>query len=145
MSQERPQNNANRERLREEAPTAPQVLDIEGPSFLPPPGEGNPFALTPNHYCYHPAHPSSGTIHDTPTPDAFDSTTRSAHPTGGASHHTLSSDSADSLMAQLRQVNRRLDEVQKEFVKSKEALGESSMGGSPFALEIQDKPIPPSF
>ncbi|RRT47665.1 hypothetical protein B296_00053590 [Ensete ventricosum] len=42
-------------------------------------------------------------------------------------------------------MNRRLDEVQKEFIKSKEELGESSKGGSPFAPDIQDKPIPTSF
>ncbi|RZR95819.1 hypothetical protein BHM03_00024709 [Ensete ventricosum] len=199
MSQERPQNNANRERLREEAPTAPQVLDIEGPSFLPPPGEGNPFALTPNHNCRlfnypiqdspphaiiphipqvaqstTPQHSTHLTVQpDLPTPREeppivrpdieglrFPPEVRSGTPRATTSHSasdtrvptpnvpepdTLSSDSTDSLMAQLRQVNRRLDEVQKEFVKSKEALGESSKGGSPFAPEIQDKPIPPSF
>ncbi|RRT78139.1 hypothetical protein B296_00006519 [Ensete ventricosum] len=42
-------------------------------------------------------------------------------------------------------VNQRLDEVQKEFVKSKEELGESSKGGSPFAPKIQDKPVPTHF
>ncbi|RRT81363.1 hypothetical protein B296_00005203 [Ensete ventricosum] len=51
----------------------------------------------------------------------------------------------DSLRAQLRQVNPRLDEVQKEFVKSNEELRESSKGGSPFAPEIQDKPILTNF
>ncbi|RWW05983.1 hypothetical protein GW17_00030716 [Ensete ventricosum] len=43
--------------------------------------------------------------------------------------YTLSSDLVDSLKALLRHVNRRLDKVQKEFVKSEE-LGESSKGGS---------------
>ncbi|RZS20052.1 hypothetical protein BHM03_00052551 [Ensete ventricosum] len=42
-------------------------------------------------------------------------------------------------------MNRRLDEVQKEFIKTKEELEESSKGGSPFAPDIQDKPIPTSF
>ncbi|RWW87045.1 hypothetical protein BHE74_00004140 [Ensete ventricosum] len=46
---------------------------------------------------------------------------------------------------QLRQVNQRLDEVQREFVKSKEEVGETSKGGSPFVPEIQDKPVPPRF
>ncbi|RZR93357.1 hypothetical protein BHM03_00021852 [Ensete ventricosum] len=49
---------------------------------------------------------------------------------------TLSSDSTNSLKAQLRQVNRRLDDVQKEFTKSKEEMGESSKGGSLFTPEI---------
>ncbi|RWV94521.1 hypothetical protein GW17_00042933 [Ensete ventricosum] len=52
---------------------------------------------------------------------------------------TLSSNSADLLRAQLRQVNQRLDEVQNEFIKSKDELRESSKGGSLFALEIQDE------
>ncbi|RWW67870.1 hypothetical protein BHE74_00024662, partial [Ensete ventricosum] len=58
---------------------------------------------------------------------------------------TLSSDSTDSLKAQLCQVNRRLDVVQKEFTESMEELGKSSMGGSPFTPEVQDKPIPANF
>ncbi|RZR74601.1 hypothetical protein BHM03_00039224 [Ensete ventricosum] len=37
---------------------------------------------------------------------------------------------------QLCQVNQRLDEVQWEFVNSKEEVGESSKGGSPFFPEI---------
>ncbi|RRT81511.1 hypothetical protein B296_00011112 [Ensete ventricosum] len=49
---------------------------------------------------------------------------------------TFSSDSADLLRAQLRRVNQRLDKVQKEFVKSKEELRESSKDGSPFVPEI---------
>ncbi|RRT47532.1 hypothetical protein B296_00021609 [Ensete ventricosum] len=50
--------------------------------------------------------------------------------------NTLSSDSTNSLKAQLHQVNRRLDDVQKEFTKSKEEMGESSKGGSLFTPEI---------
>ncbi|RRT57085.1 hypothetical protein B296_00015866 [Ensete ventricosum] len=49
------------------------------------------------------------------------------------------------LSGELRQVNQRLEEVQKEFVKSKERLGERSKGGSPFTPKIQDKPIPINF
>ncbi|RWW17499.1 hypothetical protein GW17_00018565 [Ensete ventricosum] len=54
---------------------------------------------------------------------------------------TLSSDSTDSFW----RVNQRLDEVQKEVTKSKEEASESSKRGSPFAPDIQDKPIPTSF
>ncbi|RWW67072.1 hypothetical protein BHE74_00025509 [Ensete ventricosum] len=57
----------------------------------------------------------------------------------------LSSDTTDSLRAQLRQVNQRLDEVQKEFVKAKEELEKSSKDSSPFVPEIQDKLIPTNF
>ncbi|RWW74241.1 hypothetical protein BHE74_00017822 [Ensete ventricosum] len=39
---------------------------------------------------------------------------------------TLSSDTADSLREQVRQVHQRLDEVQKEVLKSRGEIGESS-------------------
>ncbi|RRT64455.1 hypothetical protein B296_00013167, partial [Ensete ventricosum] len=58
---------------------------------------------------------------------------------------TLSLDSTDWLRVQLRCVNKRLDEVQKEVTKSKEEAGENSKHRSPFAPEIQDKLIPTSF
>ncbi|RRT66408.1 hypothetical protein B296_00002602 [Ensete ventricosum] len=38
-------------------------------------------------------------------------------------------------------VNQRLDEVRREFIKSKEEVGESSKGRSSFVLEIQDEPV----
>ncbi|RWW15300.1 hypothetical protein GW17_00020868 [Ensete ventricosum] len=50
MLQERPYNNMNRECLGEEVVATPQALDIGGPSFFPLLREGNPSALTPNHY-----------------------------------------------------------------------------------------------
>ncbi|RZR95760.1 hypothetical protein BHM03_00024636 [Ensete ventricosum] len=59
--------------------------------------------------------------------------------------NTLSSDSADSLREQVRQVHQRLDEVQKEVLKSNGEFGESSKGGSPFTPEIQDKPLLTNF
>ncbi|RZS14400.1 hypothetical protein BHM03_00046072 [Ensete ventricosum] len=58
---------------------------------------------------------------------------------------TLSSDSTDSLREQVRQVHQRLDEVQKEVLKSKGEFGESLKGGSPFTPEIQDEPLPANF
>ncbi|RRT59204.1 hypothetical protein B296_00014442 [Ensete ventricosum] len=42
-------------------------------------------------------------------------------------------------------MNQRIDEVQNEFIRSKEELGESSVGRSPFAPEIQDKSVPQNF
>ncbi|RRT77790.1 hypothetical protein B296_00024677 [Ensete ventricosum] len=50
-----------------------------------------------------------------------------------------------SVLALLSSISVRLDEVQRDFVKSKEEVRETSKGGSPFVLKIQDKPIPPSF
>ncbi|RWW29225.1 hypothetical protein GW17_00006275 [Ensete ventricosum] len=49
------------------------------------------------------------------------------------------------LTHQLRRVNERLDEVQKEVTKSKEEAAESSKHKSPFAPEIRDKPVPANF
>ncbi|RWW53182.1 hypothetical protein BHE74_00040350 [Ensete ventricosum] len=57
----------------------------------------------------------------------------------------VSSDSTNSMREQLRQVNQRIDEVQRDFVRSKEKVGETTKGGSPFAPKILDKPIPSSF
>ncbi|RRT45599.1 hypothetical protein B296_00020383 [Ensete ventricosum] len=58
---------------------------------------------------------------------------------------TLSTDTADSLREQVRRVHQRLDEVQKEVLKSREEVGESSKGGSPFTPEMQAKPLPATF
>ncbi|KAJ8485745.1 hypothetical protein OPV22_018230 [Ensete ventricosum] len=58
---------------------------------------------------------------------------------------TLSTDSTDSLREQVRRVHQRLDEVQKEVLRSKDETGESSKGGSPFSPEIQSKPLPTTF
>ncbi|RZS08369.1 hypothetical protein BHM03_00039339 [Ensete ventricosum] len=57
----------------------------------------------------------------------------------------VSSDSTNSVREQLRQVNQRLNEVQRDFVRSKEEVGETTKGESSFAPEILDKPIPSSF
>ncbi|RRT37002.1 hypothetical protein B296_00047522, partial [Ensete ventricosum] len=58
---------------------------------------------------------------------------------------TLSSDSTNSFRMQLRRVNKRLDEVQKEVTKSKDEVGENPKHKSSFAPEIQDKPVPTNF
>ncbi|RRT75104.1 hypothetical protein B296_00011140 [Ensete ventricosum] len=57
----------------------------------------------------------------------------------------VSSDSTNSVREQFRQVNQRIDEVQRDFVRSKEEVGETTKGGSPFAPQILDKPIPSNF
>ncbi|RZR84781.1 hypothetical protein BHM03_00011661 [Ensete ventricosum] len=58
---------------------------------------------------------------------------------------TLSSDTTDSLREQVRQVHQWLDEVQKEVLKSRGEIGESSKGDSLFTPEIQGKPLPTTF
>ncbi|RRT45462.1 hypothetical protein B296_00029969 [Ensete ventricosum] len=58
---------------------------------------------------------------------------------------TLSFDTVDSLREQVRQVHQRLDDVQKEVLKSRGEIGESSKGGSPFTPKIQGKPLSAMF
>ncbi|RZR89895.1 hypothetical protein BHM03_00017706, partial [Ensete ventricosum] len=58
---------------------------------------------------------------------------------------TLLTDTVDSLREQVRRVHQRLDEVQKEVLKSKGEVGESSKGGSSFTPKIQAKPLPATF
>ncbi|RZS15528.1 hypothetical protein BHM03_00047369, partial [Ensete ventricosum] len=63
----------------------------------------------------------------------------------GADFDTLSSDTADSPREQVCRVHQRLDEVQKEVLKSRGEVGEISKGGSPFTPEVQAKPLPATF
>ncbi|RZS13119.1 hypothetical protein BHM03_00044649 [Ensete ventricosum] len=75
---------------------------------------------------------------------------KSAAPHLGIEHphqdqDTLSSDSTNSFQVQLRRINERLNEVQKEVTKSKEEAAESSKHKSPFAPEIREKPVPANF
>ncbi|RRT55635.1 hypothetical protein B296_00024562 [Ensete ventricosum] len=63
----------------------------------------------------------------------------------GPDFDTLSSDTVDSLREQVCQVHQRLDEVQKEVLKSRGEIGESSKGGSSFTPEIQGKPLLANF
>ncbi|RZS28722.1 hypothetical protein BHM03_00062348 [Ensete ventricosum] len=81
-----------------------------------------------------------------PTPAPARSQSRSCDPVqSGPNFDSLSSDTANSLREQVCQVHKRLDEVQKEVLKSREEIGESSKGGSPFAPDIQGKPLPATF
>ncbi|RWW41159.1 hypothetical protein BHE74_00053370, partial [Ensete ventricosum] len=57
----------------------------------------------------------------------------------------VSSNLTNLVREQLRQVNQRIDEVQRDFVRSKEEVGETTKGRSSFTPEILDKPIPSSF
>ncbi|RWW46460.1 hypothetical protein BHE74_00047613, partial [Ensete ventricosum] len=60
----------------------------------------------------------------------------------GPDFDALSSDTVDSLREQVCQVHHRLDEVQKEVLKSRGEIEESSKDGSSFTPEIQGKPLP---
>ncbi|RWV95822.1 hypothetical protein GW17_00041511, partial [Ensete ventricosum] len=63
----------------------------------------------------------------------------------GPNFNSLSSDTTNFLREQVHQVNQRLDEVQKEVLKSRGEIRESSKGGFPFTPEIQGKPLPATF
>ncbi|RWW18651.1 hypothetical protein GW17_00017354, partial [Ensete ventricosum] len=81
-----------------------------------------------------------------PTPTSARSQSRSYNPAlTELDLDTLSTDTTESLREQVRRVHQRLDEVQKEVLKSREEVGESSKGGSPFTPEIQSKPLPTTF
>ncbi|RZS23000.1 hypothetical protein BHM03_00055842, partial [Ensete ventricosum] len=109
-----------------ESPTAPNggiPPDVEAPP--PRVAEALPASPTPT-----PARSQSRSYNPAPTELDLD---------------TLSTDSTDSLREQVRRVHQRLDEVQKEVLRSREETGESSKGGSPFTPEIQSKPLPATF
>ncbi|RZS00883.1 hypothetical protein BHM03_00030680, partial [Ensete ventricosum] len=104
-----------------ESPMAPDrgiPLDVEAPQ--PRVAEVRPASPTPT-----PARSQSCSYNPAPTELDLD---------------TLSTYSTDSLREQVRRVHQRLDEVQKEVLGSREEIGESSKGGSPFTPEIQSKP-----
>ncbi|RRT72062.1 hypothetical protein B296_00032405, partial [Ensete ventricosum] len=81
-----------------------------------------------------------------PTPTPARSQSRSYNPAQTELDlDTLSTDTTNSLREQVRRVHQRLDELQKEVLKLREEVGESSKGGSPFAPEIQSKSLPTTF
>ncbi|RWV92276.1 hypothetical protein GW17_00045369 [Ensete ventricosum] len=109
-----------------ESPAAPNrgiPPDIEAPQ--PQVVEARPASPTPT-----PARSQSRSYNPVPTELDLD---------------TLSIDAADSLREQVRRVHQRLDEVQKEVLKSREEVGESSKDGFTFTPEIQSKPLSATF
>ncbi|RWV94825.1 hypothetical protein GW17_00042601 [Ensete ventricosum] len=173
MSQERSSNTLNLEHPGGSTHITSPTLQTRGPSSTLPTKEVNGSAPTPNRYwrlfndpgfsppkvnprqpvvmtkaflgLAYQCSPTEVTLENPSTPVVC-STNHSRDIAHMAPKlDTLSSDSTDSIRKQLRQVNQRLDEVQKEFIKSKEELGETSKGRSPFVSEIHDKPIPTNF
>ncbi|XP_065023240.1 uncharacterized protein LOC135649068 [Musa acuminata AAA Group] len=67
------------------------------------------------------------------------------NPSGRPEPEVLSQESTDPLRAQLCFLSQWLDELEKEFGNSEGELGVDTYRGSPFALEIQDHPVPPNF
>ncbi|RZS25079.1 hypothetical protein BHM03_00058231, partial [Ensete ventricosum] len=109
-----------------ESPMAPDrgiPPDVEAPQ--PRVAEVRPASSTPT-----PARSQSRSYNPAPTEPDLDA---------------LLTDSTDSLREQVNRVHQRLDEVQKEVLRSREEIGESSKGGSPFTPEIQSKPLSATF
>ncbi|RWW22800.1 hypothetical protein GW17_00012980 [Ensete ventricosum] len=109
-----------------ESPAAPNrgiLPDVEPPQ--PQVAEARAASLTPT-----PARSQSRSYNPVPIDPDLD---------------TLSTDTADSLREQVRRIHQRLDEIQKEVLKSRGEVGESTKGGSPFTPEIQAKPLPATF
>ncbi|RWW22829.1 hypothetical protein GW17_00012951 [Ensete ventricosum] len=152
MSQERSLSKANAEHLREPnpLPQAKQVIAsaptsnhywrmLTNPRFSPPVVNLGPPVVTTEAFLEGPQRPTAEVRLDSPTTIPVRSWCRSQDSAQASPDlDTLSSDFTDSLRKQVRQVHQRLDEVQKEFFKSKEEFGESPKGGSPFTPEIQD-------
>ncbi|RZR95736.1 hypothetical protein BHM03_00024609 [Ensete ventricosum] len=105
------------------APNRETPPDVEAPQ--PQVAEARPASPTPT-----PARSQSSSNNPVPTEPDFD---------------TLSTDTIDSLREQVRRVHQQLDKVQKEVLKSREEVGESSKSDSPFTPEIQAKPLPATF
>ncbi|RZS27718.1 hypothetical protein BHM03_00061240 [Ensete ventricosum] len=109
-----------------ESPVAPnRVVPTEVEPPQPQVAEARAASLTPTL-----ARSQSRSYNPVPTEPDFD---------------TLSTDTADSLREQVRRVHQRLGEVQKEVLKSRWEVGESSKGSSPFTPEIQAKPLSATF
>ncbi|RZS12357.1 hypothetical protein BHM03_00043786 [Ensete ventricosum] len=124
MSQERPFGNSGAEHRPE-------------PNHSQPTEEETPLEAKPPQRQVAEAHVAS------PTVAPVRSQSRSCDPVQtDPDLDTLLSDTADSLREQVCQVYQRLDEVQKEVLKSKGEIRESSKGGSSFTPVIQGKPLP---
>ncbi|RRT31346.1 hypothetical protein B296_00053695 [Ensete ventricosum] len=132
-------------------PYLPQLVHStahrSAPSAAPPRAES---PATPNRGVPPEVEPSQPQVVETrtasPTLTPARSQSRSYNPVPTEpDFDTLSTNTADSLREQVRRVHQRLDEVQKEVLKSRGEVGESSKGGSPFTPEIQAKPLPATF
>ncbi|RZR83740.1 hypothetical protein BHM03_00010469 [Ensete ventricosum] len=115
-----------------------QTLQQEAPRSRPTRGE----------------HPGSGALHHPPIEAMIENLNASVSQSTNHSRDVMrtpleldviSSDSTNSVREQLRQVNQRLDEVQRDYVISKEEVWETTKGGSSFAPKILDKLIPSNF
>ncbi|RZS00672.1 hypothetical protein BHM03_00030419 [Ensete ventricosum] len=117
------------------------------PGFPSPASNPAPFMVTAEAFLGLISQPQVAEAHAaSPTPTPARSQSRSYNPVPTEpDFDTLSTDTADSLREQVRRVHQRLDEVQKEVLKSRGEVGESSKGGSPFTPEIRpSRSRPPS-
>ncbi|RRT31967.1 hypothetical protein B296_00048845 [Ensete ventricosum] len=136
MSQERPSGNSGAEHHPE--PSHPHPID-----------EATVVVPTPNRFWRMMTDPGFPSPASNPAPfvittEAFLGLTNQVQALA-PDFDTLSTDTTDSLKGQVRRVHQRLDEVQKEILKSRGEVGESSKGGSPFTPEIQAKSLSATF
>ncbi|RRT48204.1 hypothetical protein B296_00032334 [Ensete ventricosum] len=131
MSQERPTINPNSEHPDGSTHVLPSTLQPANQAPRFPTEEGSTMLPTPNHYLRLFNDPKL-----TPPDPGL------SHPTGPRCRFLGFNQLGEGTTSQ---VNQRLDEVQRDFVRSKEEVEETTKGGSPFAPEILDKPIPSSF
>ncbi|RZR91968.1 hypothetical protein BHM03_00020168 [Ensete ventricosum] len=135
MSQERPFGNLGAEHHLE--PNHPQPIE-EATVAMPTPNRFWRMMTDPG--SLHP-HPTPRRSCPAPTPArAFDSSPIGSP--GGTSANGVTHSPEPGGPAR---VHQRLDEVQKEVLRSRVEVGESSKGGSPFTPEIQAKPLPTTF
>ncbi|RZR83081.1 hypothetical protein BHM03_00009619, partial [Ensete ventricosum] len=164
MSQERPFGNSSAEHHPE--PNHPQPTEGYGANHSPVPTPAHAFdnsptgspdgtpangvASSPESRAPFETEPPQRQVVEaraaSPTSAPAPSQSRSSDPVQtGPDFDSLSSDTTDSLREQVRQVHQKLDDVQKEVLKLRGEIGESSKGGSPFTPEIQGKPFPATF
>ncbi|RRT50665.1 hypothetical protein B296_00018672 [Ensete ventricosum] len=163
MSQEHPFGNSSEEHHPE--PNHPQPTEevtvaapipnrfwrmMTDPGFSSPASNPTPFVVTAEAFLGLTSHVQALAVIEaraaSPTPAPAPSQSCSYDPVQiGPDFDSLSSDTIDSLREQVCQVHSRLDEIQKEVLKSRGEIRESSKGGSPFTPEIQGKPLPATF
>ncbi|RWW62596.1 hypothetical protein BHE74_00030268 [Ensete ventricosum] len=119
MSQERPTSNPNSEHPDGFTHNLPPTLQAAGQTPRFPAEEASTVVPTPNRYWRFLNDPGFTPLAPNPRPPAV---------------------STEAFLGLTQ-----LEEVQRDFVKSKEEVKETSKGGSLFVPEIQDKPVPPSF
>ncbi|RWW16857.1 hypothetical protein GW17_00019237 [Ensete ventricosum] len=149
MSQERPMSNPNSEHPRGSTHVFPSTLQPadQAPRF--PAKEASTMLPTPNRYWRLFNDPGLTPLDPglSPTPLGLEPpvVTAEAHDREPERLGESTDEPLPRCHAYPARAGCSIDEVQRDFVRSKEEVAEPTKGGSPFAPEILDKPIPSSF